>query len=81
MKLMSLTIDEVSMVSLRDINILNNRCAMIKHRDASLQDFGKIAVLAVDDLYQLPPVKAKCIFDCPSDPRLLVMLQLQYGTN
>ena len=63
MKLMSLTINEVSMVSLRDLNILNNRCAMIKHREASLQDFGKIAVLAVRDLYQLPPVKAKCIFD------------------
>ena len=63
MKLMSLTIDEASMVSLRDLNILNNRCAMIKHRDASLQDFGKIAVLAVGDLYQLPSVKAKCIFD------------------
>ena len=70
MKLMSLTIDEVSMVSLRDLNILNNRCAMIKHRNASLQDFGKIAVLAVGDLYQLPSVKAKCIFDHPSDPKI-----------
>ena len=61
-KLMQVTIDEVSMVGPDDVNTVNRRCAMIKHRDPSDQDFGKISVLAVGDLYQLPLVKSRNVF-------------------
>ena len=62
-KLMQVTIDKVSMVGPDSINTINRRYAMIKHRDPSDQDFGKISVLAVGDLYQLPLVKSRNVFE------------------
>ena len=62
-KLMQVTIDKVSMVGPDSVNTIIRRCAMIKHRDPSDQDFGKISVLAVGDLYQLPLVKSRDVFE------------------
>ena len=62
-KMMHLTIDEVSMLCANTLSTLNNQCAMIKHKDPSFQNFGNVAILAVGDLYQLPPMKARCVFE------------------
>ena len=69
-KLMQVTIDKVSMVGPDDVNTVNRRCAMIKHRDPSDQYFGKISVLAVDDLYQLPLVKSRNVFKRMKNPKI-----------
>ena len=68
--LMHLTVDEVSMVGDEHLSMLNSRCCMIKHQNPNNWDFGKIGFLAVGDLYQLPPVRARCIFDRSKNPKV-----------
>ena len=51
------------MVSSEFLASINDHCAVIKCRDPALQNFGNISVLAVGDLYQLPPVMAPPIFE------------------
>ena len=55
-------IDEISMVGEKTMKEVNKRCCMIKYSDANQQNFGKINILVVGDLYQLPPVMDKPLF-------------------
>ena len=52
-KLQLLVIDEISMVGRNHFEMVNKRCAMVKHRNPNDLDFGKVSVLAVGDFYQL----------------------------
>ena len=61
-RLQQVTIDEVSMVGAKHFSWINNRCAMVKNRHPNSQDFGKVNVLAVGDLYQLAPVMQRQVF-------------------
>ena len=73
-KLQLLVIDEISMVGRRHFEMVNKRCAMIKHGNPNDLNFGKVSVLAVGDFYQLDPVAQSPLFvknyssaKCPSD--------------
>ena len=63
-------IDEVSMVGL---SAFIHICSTLKKIKQSSDDWGGISVLAVDDLYQLPPVqqcpiyKKPCVIQKPGD--------------
>ena len=61
-RLQQVTIDEVSMVGAKHFSWINNWCAMVKNRHPNSQDFGKVNVLAVRDLYQLAPVMQRQVF-------------------
>ena len=51
------------MVDRRTLNFINGRLSQIKQiRMADVEaHFGKVAILAVGDFYQLPPVKAQSL--------------------
>ena len=55
-------IDEISMVKKQHLDLINERCSMIRHHNANDQEFGDVAILAVGDLYQLPPVGGRPVF-------------------
>lgn len=55
--LQHVTIDEVSMVSAKNLALINARCSQAKKCVIAEQEFGNTSILAVGDLYQLPPVK------------------------
>ena len=55
-RLMQVTVDEISMVGTQMLNLVNNRCCMVKYKNPEGKDFGNINILAVGDLYQLTPV-------------------------
>ena len=55
-RLMQVTVDEISMVGTQMLNMVNNRCCMVKYKNPEGKDFGNINILAVGDLYQLTPV-------------------------
>ena len=50
------------MVGAKHFSWINNRCAMVKNRHPNSQDFEKVNVLAVGDLYQLAPVMQRQVF-------------------
>lgn len=56
-----LIIDEISMVGQRVFLYVSERLRQIKQSGTAL--FGNTCVIAVDDFYQLPPVKQKCLYD------------------
>ena len=69
-----LVVDEISMVGRSHFEMVNHRCAMVKHSNPNYLDFGKVSVLAVGDFYQLDPVGQSPLFvknystaKCPSD--------------
>ena len=71
--LQTVVIDEVSMLSPERIVHLHQRLCEIKGYNYNLTDnifFGNCIVIAVGDLYQLPPVKAKAIYDKPNHPTM-----------
>ena len=61
-RLQQVTIDEVSMLGSKHFTWINNRCSMVKNRHPNSQDFGKVNILAVGDLYQLAPVMQRQVF-------------------
>ena len=71
-KLCVLVIDEISMVGGDLLLQIDRRLRAIKGDD---KPFGGVSVLAVGDLYQLPPVRQRPVFSVSRDP----MLQL-YGS-
>ncbi|XP_062614791.1 uncharacterized protein LOC134276564 [Saccostrea cucullata] len=58
-------IDEISMVGNNMLTFINDRLQQLTGRK---QDFGGISIIAVGDLYQLPPVGDKWIFNDLSNP-------------
>ncbi|XP_062592424.1 uncharacterized protein LOC134253849 [Saccostrea cucullata] len=58
-------IDEISMVGNNMLSFINDRLQQLTGRK---QDFGGISIIAVGDLYQLPPVGDKWIFKDLSNP-------------
>ena len=60
-----LIIDEISMISSNHLLTIHRRLAEIKNYD---EPFGGVSVLAVGDLYQLPPVGHFQIYTPQSDP-------------
>ena len=65
-KLMLIIIDEVSMVGSNMLLEIHKRLQLIKGV-TSERIFGNVSVLAVDDLYQLPPIGQSAIFDEVTD--------------
>jgi endonuclease/exonuclease/phosphatase (EEP) superfamily protein YafD len=66
-QLQHLTWDECSMMGFQMLNVTNERCCLIKREDPINRNFGNINVLAVGDLYQLPPVGQKPMYKRPTD--------------
>ena len=60
-----LIIDEISMVGSNHLLTIHRRLAEIMNSD---EPFGGVSVLAVGDLYQLPPVGLFPIYTPPTDP-------------
>ncbi|XP_061196513.1 uncharacterized protein LOC133204782 [Saccostrea echinata] len=58
-------IDEISMVGNNMLTFINDR---LQQLTGKRQDFGGISIIAVGDLYQLPPVGDKWIFKDLSNP-------------
>ena len=68
-KLKLLIIDEVSMVGANFLFLIHKRLKQIKNVPDSLT-FGDVSILAVGDLYQLPPVLQSPLFATISDGSL-----------
>ena len=64
-KLTVLIIDEISMVGSDFLVQIDKRLRAIKRDD---KPFGGVSVVAVGDLYQLPPVRQRPVFTVPRDP-------------
>ena len=62
-QLKQVTIDEISMVKKNHLDMINDRCSMIRNQNANDQNFGNIAILAVGDLFQLSPVGGRPVFE------------------
>ncbi len=59
-QLQLVVIDEISLVSARMINVMNNRLRSIKHIQKSF--FGGVDVIMIGDFYQTPLMKNSWIF-------------------
>ena len=69
--LMVIIIDEISMIGAETLYKIHMRLQEIKGMNYSDTRFGNVTIIAVGDLYQLPPLKDKKIYDTPgssSDP-------------
>ena len=75
---MLIIIDEVSMVGSNMLLEIHRRLQQIKDV-ASDTMFGNVSVLAVGDLYQLPPIGQPAIFDKVTDHMLNFMNLVHYG--
>ena len=60
-------IDEISMVGSHLLYHIHRRLEEIKGSDGQSSTFGDITMIAVGDLYQLPPVGKAYVFDHPAD--------------
>lgn len=60
-----LVIDEISFVSYTNLAHIHRRLVEIT---GVQQEFGGLSIIAVGDLYQLPPVKAEMVFQTPRGP-------------
>ena len=68
--LVTIVIDECSMVSPGTLIDVHNRLSVAKHLDTSGEHFfGNVNVLCVGDPFQLPPVQAANIFEMPKHCR------------
>ena len=63
---MLIIIDEVSMVGSNTLLEINKRLQQIKNVMPDVT-FGGVSVLAVGDLYQLPPIAQPALFDMKND--------------
>ena len=64
-QLMVLIINEISMVGAETLYKIHMRLQEIKGLNYSDTRFGNVTIIAVGDLYQLPPLKDKKIYDTP----------------
>ena len=73
-QLMVVIIDEISMIGAETLYKINMRLQEIKGLNYLDTRFGNVTIIAVGDLYQLPPLKDKKIYDTPGsnyDPSLI----------
>ena len=63
--LMVVIIDEISMIGADTLYKIHMRLQEIKGLTYSDTRFGNVTIIAVGDLYQLPPLKDKKIYDTP----------------
>ena len=64
-QLMVLIIDEISMIGAETLYKIHMCLQQIKGLNYSDTRFGNVTIIAVGDLYQLPPLKDKKIYDVP----------------
>ena len=64
-QLMVLIIDEISMIGAETLYKIHMCLQQIKGLNYSDTCFGNVTIIAVGDLYQLPPLKDKKIYDVP----------------
>ena len=62
---MVVIIDEISMIGAETLYKIHMRLQEIKGLNYSDTRFGNVTIIAVGDLYQLPPLKDKKIYDIP----------------
>ena len=73
-QLMVVIIDEISMIGAETLYKIHMHLQEIKGLHYSDTRFGNVTIIAVGDLYQLPPLKDKKIYDTPGnnyDPSLI----------
>ena len=73
-QLMVVIIDEISMIGAETLYKIHMHLQEIKGLNYSDTRFGNVTIIAVGDLYQLPPLKDKKIYDTPGsnyDPNLI----------
>ena len=73
-QLMVVIIDEISMIGAETLYKIHMRLQEIKGLNYLDTCFGNVTIIAVGDLYQLPPLKDKKIYDTPGsnyDPNLI----------
>ena len=58
----TLIIDEIGMVSYETLGFIHQRLTEIKGTDDTEVNFGGLSIIAVDDFYQLPPVRDRFVF-------------------
>ena len=73
-QLIGVIIDEILMIGAETLYKIHMRLQEIKGLSYSNTHFGNVTIIAVGDLYQLPPLKDKKIYDTPGsiyDPTLI----------
>ena len=83
-QLMVVIIDEISMIGAQTLYKIHMRLQEIKGLHYSNTWFGNVTIIAVGDLYQLPPLKDKEIYDTPGtgdDPNPVCLHQSLWKEN
>ena len=83
-QLMVVIIDEISMIGAQTLYKIHMRLQEIKGLHYSNTRFRNVTIIAVGDLYQLPPLKDKKIYDTPGtgdDPNPICLLQSLWEEN
>ena len=83
-QLMVVIIDEISMIGAQTLYRIHMCLQEIKGLHYSNTRFGNVTIIAVGDLYQLPPLKDKKIYDMPrtgDDPNPVCLHQSLWQEN
>ena len=83
-QLMVVIIDEISMIGAETLYKIHMHLQEIKGLQYSNTRFGNVTIIAVGDLYQLPPFKDKKIYDTPGsnhDPTPISLHTLLWQEN
>ena len=83
-QLMVVIIDEISMIGAQTLYKIHMCLQEIKGLHYSNTRFGNVTIIAVGDLYQLPPLKDKKIYDTPGtgdDPNPVCLHQSLWQEN
>ena len=83
-QLMVVIIDKISMISAQTLYKIHMRLQEIKGLHYSNTQFRNVTIIAVGDLYKLPPLKDKKIYDTPGtgdDPNPVCLHQSLWQEN
>ena len=83
-QLIVVIIDEISMIGAQTLYKIHMRLQEIKGMQYANTRFGNVTMIAVGDLYQLPPLKDKKIYDTPGtgdDPSPVCLHQSLWQEN
>ena len=83
-QLMVVIIDEISMIGAQTLYKIHMHLQEIKRMQYTNTRFGNVTMIAVGDLYQLPPLKDKKIYDTPGtgdDPSPVCLHQSLWQEN